>query len=513
MEVLKSWIDRWTRPKALMLLGVVLFVEFVYFAIISVGKFDLNWPIQMLFYDQLADGFRSGHLYLPRGPDPYLVAQSNPYDPAFMRWWNLDATYYKGRYYIYWGPFPAIIQAIGKNLLGITRIIGDQYLVFLFFSVMMIVSALLIRRMAHRLATGIPPWLIALCVLGVGLANPVTYLLASAGVYQAAIAGSQAFLFLGIVFAFDAVWESRHSQRRADLLVVAGIAWSMAIGCRISVSLAIAPIILFTILCTAATETKRWSRFVRDGFLVSTPIALTILALLYYNKLRFDEWFEFGVRYQLSAFPFRADKSYILPNIDAYLLREPALECNFPYIFATLRNGVGPITNHVGMPNGYLLWEPVIGLLYVVPLSYAAPVAVVLAWRRVGKGLFCDAMSPFADESRHRRAYVWFVLSMIVAVIGPAYIPTTIYFATMRYLSDFTNAILFLSILGLFAWFGVRTSSRLYRQFRNAVAVAMITITAGIGVLLGYQGYMPYFKNHNPQLHNTIAPALSLCGR
>jgi hypothetical protein len=183
-------------------------------------------------------------------------------------------------------------------------------------------------------------------------------------------------------------------------------------------------------------------------------------------------------------------------------------------LFATLKNRVGPITNLFGgPPKGYLAWEPVIGMLYVVPLVYTAPLALVGAWRRFGWHLFCDAGSIHADESRQRRAYIWFVLCMLVAALGSAYIPATIYFATMRYLSDFTNALLLLSVLGLFGWFGVRTSLRIHRGLRVFVAVTMIAVTASCGVLLGYQGYLPYFKNHNPALHNRIAPALSFCGR
>lgn len=512
MQNLLSWLKKLARPKILMLVGVLLFTEFLYFALISVGKFDLKWPIQMLFYDQLADGIRAGHLYLPNGPHPHLIAQPNPYDPANMRWWNLDATYYQGRYYIYWGPFPALIQALGKELLGISRTIGDQYLVFLFYSLMTLFGALLIVRMAKRLATGIPPWLIALTVLGLGFANPVTYLLASAGVYQAAIGGSQAFLFLGIIFAFDAVWERAHGPRRVVYLQLAGIAWAMAIGCRISVILAIAPIIFCTILCTSVTEDLRFRRFVRDGFWVSTPIALTLCALLFYNYVRFGEWFEFGVRYMLSAFPFRSAKAYIFPNVESYLLRQPNLECNFPYLFATLNNGAGPISNIVGLPKGYLLWEPTIGMLYVVPMVYTAPIALVATWKRLGPGLFARASCKFAAEGQQRRTYVWFVVSMLLATVGPGFIPVNIYFATMRYLSDFTNAILFLAILGLFAWYGRPTLSRLHRYFRVGVTIAMVSVTVICGLLLGYQGYLPYFKNHNPELHNAIAPALSLCG-
>jgi hypothetical protein len=510
---LENLLKRCVRSKTLMLVAVVLLTEFLYFAVISVGKFDWKWPIQMLFYDQLADGFRSGHLYIPNGPNPLLIAQKNPYDPINMRLWNLDATYYQGRYYIYWGPFPALIQWFGKSLLDIRRTIGDQYLVFLFFGLMTVFGALLIRRMAQRLATGVPPWLVAVGTLGLGLANPVTYLLASAGVYQAAISGAQAFLFLGILFAFDAVWEPAHGPRRVLWLVLAGIAWSMSIGCRISVILAIAPIILCTIICTCVTEETRLRRFVRDGFWVSTPIALTIFVLLYYNKVRFDEWFNFGVSYMLSAYPFRSASSYILPNIESYLLRAPIVDCNFPYVFATSEHGAGPISSVDGLPTGYLVREPVIGMLYVVPLCYLAPIAIIAGARRIRRGLFESASSIFAAESRQRRTFVWFVLCMLLAAVGPAVIPVSIFFATMRYLSDFTNAVIILAILGLFVWYGRPTSSKWYRRVRACTTLAMVGVTIGCGLLLGYQGYMPYFKMHNPELHNKIAPALSLCSR
>jgi hypothetical protein len=510
---LLNWLERLRQPKVLLLIAVVLFTEFVYFAIISVGKFDFRWPIQMLFYDQLADGMRQGNLYLPNGPHPQLIAQPNPYDPINMHWWNLDATYYKGRYYIYWGPFPAIIQLLGKKALGIQRTVGDQYLVFLFFSLMAVFSVPLVDRMARRLSSGIPPWLIGLCVLGLGLANPVTFLLASAGVYQAAIAGGQAFLFLGIIFAFDAVWETAHGERRTAWLLLAGIAWSMAIASRLSIILAVAPIVLITLVCTCVTEELRYRRFILDGLWVGTPIFLTILALLLYNKVRFDEWFEFGIKYQLSAFPYRADKSYILPNIDAYLFRAPLLECNFPYLYATLENGSGPILNALGkMPKGYFMREPTIGLLYVVPLVYAGPIALVAAWRRLGPGLFAGADAAQAGESRQRRAYIWFVVAMLLAALGPGYLDATIYTATMRYQSDFANGLILLSILGIFTWYGQLTVFPFWRWLRVSTTVLMVTVTVVCGVLLGYQGYMPYFKNHNPELHQKIVPALSFCG-
>ncbi|MFC1642954.1 hypothetical protein ACFL5O_09780 [Myxococcota bacterium] len=509
---LVRWLRRCAGRRTLMLVGAVLFTELVYVAVISVGKFNLDWPIQMWFYDQLADGFRAGQLHLPYGPHPYLQAQANPYDPAFMRWWQLDASYYRGRYYIYWGPVPAVIQAIGKTLLDVHRVVGDQYLVFLFFSLMTVLGAILIARMARRLATGIPPWLVVLMTLGLGLANPVTHLLASAGVYQAAISGSQAFLYLGIIFAFDAVWEPTHGRRRVLSLLLAGVAWSAAIGCRISVVLAIAPIVLCTLACTRVTDPPRLGRFVRDGLWVSTPVVLSVFVLLCYNKLRFDEWLEFGVKYQLSAFPFRGSLSYVFPNVESYFLRAPKLECEFPYLFATVQNSAGPISRRLGLPQGYLVMEPTVGMLYVVPLVYSMPVAIVAAVRRAGPGLLARQEPRHALDSRRRRAYVWLVICLLFAAMGASVVSVTIYFATMRYLSDFTNACVFLGILGLFAWYGRPTASPCHRRLRVSLTVGMVAVTMTCGVLLGYQGYVSYFMQHNPELHQRLVASLSVCG-
>jgi hypothetical protein len=60
-------------------------------------------------YEYLAEGFLRGHTYLPVEPDPRLLQLSDPYDPVANRPYRLwDASLYHGRYYLYYGPAPAI---------------------------------------------------------------------------------------------------------------------------------------------------------------------------------------------------------------------------------------------------------------------------------------------------------------------------------------------------------------------------------------------------------------------
>src|SRR5688572_27757870 len=61
------------------------------------------------YYQLLVRGFRKGHLHLDKAPSPGLLALADPYDPAQNGPHRLpDASYFKGRYYLYFGPTPAI---------------------------------------------------------------------------------------------------------------------------------------------------------------------------------------------------------------------------------------------------------------------------------------------------------------------------------------------------------------------------------------------------------------------
>ena len=82
------------------------------------------------FVDSQAEGLRQGHLYLAEQPTAALKGLKNPYDPANMRYWRWDHTYYAGRLYLYWGMVPGLLLALVKTVLRIQHTVGDQTLVF-----------------------------------------------------------------------------------------------------------------------------------------------------------------------------------------------------------------------------------------------------------------------------------------------------------------------------------------------------------------------------------------------
>ena len=116
-----------SRPRAslLPLICCCLIILTVYVWLISVGTWT-RWPTHWYAYDSLATSFLHGQLSLETRPDPALLALSNPYDPAARQGipYPQDASLYNGRFYFYFGPFPALFLVIAKSF--IPGQIGDQ---------------------------------------------------------------------------------------------------------------------------------------------------------------------------------------------------------------------------------------------------------------------------------------------------------------------------------------------------------------------------------------------------
>ena len=83
-------------------------------AVLCIWYFAAAVPLRHLpqhrYYNLLADAFRAGQTSLLVTPSPELLALPNPYDPAQNAALRLhDATLYRGRYYLYFGPTPALV--------------------------------------------------------------------------------------------------------------------------------------------------------------------------------------------------------------------------------------------------------------------------------------------------------------------------------------------------------------------------------------------------------------------
>ena len=123
----------------------MLLVITVYIWLISFGSW-FKWPATSNYYDQLATAFEHRSLSIENKPSRALLALPDPYDPSARAGINYpkDFSLYNGKYYLYFGPVPALILAIVKSM-GLNNL-GDQYLVFAFVSGIFIFQSLLIFK-------------------------------------------------------------------------------------------------------------------------------------------------------------------------------------------------------------------------------------------------------------------------------------------------------------------------------------------------------------------------------
>jgi hypothetical protein len=485
----------------------VLAIELSYIYIVTAGTF-VTWPTWNANYNLQAEGFRSGHLYLPIAPSPELLAKRNPYDWANVRLWFWDASLYQGHYYLYWGPVPALAVAAVKTVFRMTAEVGDQYPLFAFYTLYLVAGALFLDRLARRLFPGLPLWLVLLGIAVFAYANPTPFEIATPGIYEAAIAGGQAFLLLGLLLAFDAVWRAdaeRPPPRR--FLIGAGVAWALSIGCRVSTGPVVALVIPVTILATAYRRGGLWRRMLRDAALLAGPVALGVMALLVYNRVRFGSWLEFGIRYQLNTLPLRASLTYLPLNIYSYLMRPLALSCRFPFVNAIRDIGVRGFPSGMRVPGDYATAEPLVGSFVSAPVTWlalAAPIIVaVVAARRWRAG--DRALGPV------ERGQLWTVTSLAIAATVTLLPVIGSFAATMRYLSDVATGIVLLSVW--VGWVGYQAlGARPWpRRLWAAGFIVLAAATVVLGLLLGLQGYDEMFKNHNPTLYRGLVRALSIC--
>jgi hypothetical protein len=476
------------------LVATALAVELLYLFVISAGRFT-HWPVMTSYMNDLAEGFRHWHLHLATEPPAALLAKPNPFDPANAGYWLWDASFHGGHYYLYWGPIPALLLAAVKTVFRISTAVGDQHVVFCLTTLQLVAGTLLIER-AGRLLYDRPPLALEVAaVLAVGCANPILYNLARPAVYEAAIVGGQAFLLLGMVFALDAVAAA---ALRPGRLLAAGAAWAAAFGCRMSVGPAVALLAAVTLLGIVAGKADLRRRLLSSAIWLGAPLALGLGTFLLYNRLRFDGWFDFGQRHQLTWISLGVGPRFITTNIYTYVRRPPIFSCRFPFAYALQDFGARAFPPGYHFPDGYFVYEQVAGVLPTVPWSWLAPAAIVGAVRSIWR---TRALSPRS----------WTVAAIAIAATTALVPDLVLATATNRYLGDVVGAVAFLGALGAFTAHEWLAPWRRLRWLVVAVALPLALATLALGLALGVKGQYAHFEVDNPPLYGKLVRDLSAC--
>ena len=181
-------------------------------------------------YNRLADGFLAGHLGFAEKPAPELAQLADPYDPAQYGPYTHfhDVSYYRGRYYLYFGPTPALVLlAPWKALTG--TYLPQNLAVAVFAWSAALLGCLLLRELRAWHFPGTPSWVMAGGGAAMAFGSLLPILLRRPVVYELAIAGACFFGMAGLFLLHRALTSP---GRQREWLAGASAALGLAVSCR-----------------------------------------------------------------------------------------------------------------------------------------------------------------------------------------------------------------------------------------------------------------------------------------
>ena len=442
------------------------------------------------YYNLLADSFLAGKLSLLLKPATELLRLPDPYDPAANGSLRLhDASLYKGRYYLYFGPVPALLLFVPFRSLPFGKI-TEPFAVALFGFGAFLFTALILVRLARRARPVVSDGLLLLGILALGISNAVPFLLRRPVVYEVAISGGAFFIMLGFFFLVRSREHDRPSRLSMALL---SFCWGLSVGCRpLYVFAGLALLAIWSILLLKNKE-RTFRTALLDGVSLAFPFVICLLALGLYNFLRFDSWTEFGVKYQLPGALSRPETMFragnIIPGLYFNTLRLPKVDCNFPFF---LLQRVSPIS----LPTHYNSNEAIAGFLI------SSPIAVFL---------FTFWMM--------RRAFPARALVALVASFGLGILCLDTFLipgASMRYQVDFIFPILLVALL-LWLVVDAKMPNGWARTGLRYLSIYILLFGMVVHLAFGCTGYYDLFKRSHPQtyfaLEDFFAPVSKLLTR
>jgi hypothetical protein len=433
-------------------------------------------------YEYLAEGFLRGHTYLPVEPAPELLSLKDPYDPAAnarSRLW--DASLFRGKYYLYFGPGPAVALMIPWRI-ATGHMLPQRMAVGVFAAAGLAALARLIWGVRRRHFPGLSGFATGAILFVAFHAAWLPVVLRRPGVWELPIVSAAACLWWALYF----LWRFRDSGGRTGWAVALGASLALLLGCRITHVFGAVLILLLLLAPFGGAppgERRRW----KAAFLAAALVCAAAIALLLYNWNRFGSWLEFGQSYQLAGSEVRGvrfyNPSYLAFNLWTYLLALPEFGPYFPFL-----HGAWPDR----FPEGYVMYEAMYGALFVMPVHLAGLAA--LAW----------AFRSRSEPSARATAIT------IAAAAGSTVFAGAVLFcwqaACSRYIAELFAGWTVATALGLMVVFGSDGARRFGRAARVlAAAAACWTIACVCLASAEFRGFM---RQTNPGTYAVLAHAL-----
>lgn len=435
-------------------------------------------------YEYLVDGFLAGQTHLSRAPDPAMLALADPYDPATNGRYRLgDATLHRGRYYLYFGPTPALLLMLPWKLVTGNHL--PQWAATAGFALIGLgAAALLLAGVQRRYFPLVAPVRLFLAVVLVAHVSWFPVVLRRPAFWELPIVCAVALFWWSLFF----IWKHQSVRRHAVWALAAGGTLALMPGAR--PTYAITAGFLLAVFALAPRGPQSWRERAWRLWPLVGPLAAAAVALVAYNYLRFGRVLEFGQSYQLWGEDFRGKALFsatnILVNLRVYFFSLPEISPYFPFLRMAPMPAAG----------GYLGTEEMPGIFFAMPVVILGLFAVRHAW-----------LMRRASASRP------LVIVMLGAGVGGSITGIFLFCfggGCSRYIAELLAGWSLITGIGWLAWSQRPAAPGRSRLARIAVTGAMCWSLAC--VWLASFGFHNYARLTQPGLYRALASVLNYPG-
>lgn len=260
-----------------------------------------------LQYQQLAQSFEQGKLWLPQDPPQALIEMENPYDTALRSqvmaennatyYW--DAAYYQGHYYMYFGVVPVLTMFLpyrwitGNDFQNSTCVL--IYCLLAAAGIMLLFGRIIKQFMSERKVPYVAYLVVCTsCILGGGL----LFLAQVNNLYAIPIVSGLAYTVWGWWAWLKAISYDKISWKG---MAFGSLCMALVAGCR--PQLLLGSFVAIPLLWQkAVVERELFSRKnIAATIAFVLPYLVIAAGLMWYNFARFGSPFDFGANYNLTT--------------------------------------------------------------------------------------------------------------------------------------------------------------------------------------------------------------------
>lgn len=252
-------------------------------------------------YEQTAQAFKEGHLYLNYDVSQELLAMENPYDRQARDDQNVafhfDTAFYNGHYYMYFGVTPVFLVYLPYLLLTGHALVGykgTQIIV----TVLIIGLFLLFKKLSDLFFRNISYGRYLFVSATMSLIT-VWYVISAPSLYTVPGVCGICMEVYSFLFFIKAVWDKCSENRSIVYAVIGALFGALTFGCRPTI--AFANIFAIPLLIIYFKNRGLNLRIILKLIFVVLPYMVIGTLLMMYNYARFENPFEFGQSYQLTT--------------------------------------------------------------------------------------------------------------------------------------------------------------------------------------------------------------------